>query len=189
VYIATPRGQRFPWFEWFDGRSYAGRPAAFLDRDGVLNAHIAGGYVLARAEFRWLPGATDALRRLTDAGRVLIVVSNQSCVNRGLLAADELEAIMAAMVADLAAADVPCAAWLSCPHRPDEGCACRKPGTAMIERAAEMTGAALDRSILIGDSPSDMAAAQRVGMRGLMVERNAPYDFAAAVERLMLEAV
>jgi D-glycero-D-manno-heptose 1,7-bisphosphate phosphatase len=170
--------------EWLAPGARAGGAAAFVDRDGVLNEHIAGGYVLAREDFRWLPGAVDSMRRLAESGRTLIVVTNQSCINRGLLDERDFRAIMRETVATLRAGGAACAAWLCCPHRPDEGCACRKPGSLMLERAAELTGVDLARSVLIGDSPSDVRAAERVGTEGMLIERNSPAAFAEAVDRV-----
>jgi D-glycero-D-manno-heptose 1,7-bisphosphate phosphatase len=96
-----------------------------------------------------------------------------------------LRAIMSDMIVELRAGGAACAAWICCPHRPDEGCACRKPGSLMLERAAELTGVRLERSVLIGDSPSDAGAAQRVGMESMLIERNSPRAFAEAVDRIV----
>jgi D-glycero-D-manno-heptose 1,7-bisphosphate phosphatase len=165
-------------------RACDGMPAIFIDRDGVINEHIAGGYVLRQDEFRWLPGAIDSLRRLSETGLPLFVVSNQSCVNRGLLERAALAGIMSAMVATLREGGVPCDGWICCPHRPDEGCPCRKPGAAMLERIATVRGVRLDESILIGDSPSDVEAAHNARARGVLVERNSPASLEAAVARI-----
>lgn len=175
--------------EWFSSRKPRAVTGAFLDRDGIINEHIAGGYVLDRSDFRWLPGVVTALGRLAATGRTLFVVTNQSCINRGLLSADKLTSIMMEMIEELDQAGVPCAGWLCCPHRPDEGCLCRKPGSAMLRRAAAVTGVRLNQSVLIGDSPSDIEAAQRVGTRGFLVERNSPPALAAAIDHLVGETV
>lgn len=174
--------------EWFAGGGHLVSPAVFLDRDGVINEHIAAGYVLQHADFRWLPGVVAALRRVSLIGRPIFVVTNQSCVNRGLLDVETLQSIMSEMVATLHAAGVACGGWLCCPHRPDEGCRCRKPAAAMLERAAAVTGVSLSTSVLFGDSLSDIQAAQRVGMRGVLIERNAPQSLAAAIDTLIGEA-
>ena len=164
-------------------------PATFVDRDGVINEHVAGGYVLSPEEFRWLPGALESLRRLGASGRPLIVVSNQSCINRGLLTVSTLRSIMSDMLAVIQAGGATCAGWICCPHRPDEGCECRKPGTAMLKRAAEQTGVDLAGSILIGDSTSDIEAAERAGMKGVLVGRNDPRALTAAVDDIIGRAV
>ena len=173
--------------EWF--APTAGREGStigtFVDRDGVINEHIPNGYVLNREQFRYLPGAVAALRRLCEGGHSLIVITNQSCVNRGLLDPATLHAIMAEMVRTLRTAGVPCAGWVCCPHRPAEGCACRKPGTAMLERAAHVTGIALHSSSFIGDSDSDIEAAHRAGMTGILVRRNDPLALSEAVDRVL----
>ena len=171
--------------EWFAPERSDARAAAFIDRDGVLNEHIAGGYVLKAEDFRWLPGAVDSVRRLGESGLAVIVVTNQSCINRGLIEKSTFTAIMHDMVRILQLSGVACSGWICCPHRPDEGCACRKPGTAMLERAAEITGVDLPRSVLVGDSTSDVEAAGRAGMNGILIERNSPSAFAAAVDRIV----
>ncbi len=157
--------------------------AAFVDRDGVLNEHIENGYVLGLHELRWIPGALDGLRRLDTTGMGVVIVSNQSCVNRGLLSAGHLVEIMDGMVSTMNAAGIRCYGWITCPHRPDEHCSCRKPGTAMLERAANVIGVDLKRSVLFGDSASDIEAAGRVGMAGVLVPRNEAGALRAAVER------
>jgi HAD superfamily hydrolase (TIGR01662 family) len=96
---------------------------------------------------------------------------------------------MSAMVSTLAVAGAPCAGWVCCPHRPDEGCACRKPGTAMLERAAGVTGITLQRSAFIGDSRSDIEAAKNAGMTGFLVRRNHPHALAEAVDRIVSGAL
>jgi len=176
--------------EWFESTiSLTGRPAAFLDRDGVLNEHIANGYVLEPGDFRWLAGARETVLRLQQAGYAIIIITNQSCINRGLLEPQMFGSIMSDMVAAFAAIGVVCAGWVCCPHRPDEGCLCRKPGSAMLERASAMTGIAATCSVLFGDSPSDIEAARRFGVRGIAVERNSPRAFAAAVDHVVGRAV
>ena len=98
--------------------------AVFLDRDGVINVKAAPGeYILLEWEaFRFRPDAVASLLALNDAGWPLIVVSNQSCVGRGLLTADALVGIMEAMTAALHDAGIPLAAWYCCPHAPGDGC-------------------------------------------------------------------
>jgi histidinol-phosphate phosphatase family protein len=171
--------------EWFSDTSYDGRPAVFFDRDGVINEHIADGYVLSQSDFKWLPGTIRSMQRLIAGGRSIFIVSNQSCVNARLLPRDVLASIMTKMVETLSEAGVPITAWLCCPHRRDERCGCRKPGTAMLERAAAVTGVSLRNAVLIGDSASDIEAAECVEMRGILIGRNSSPALAAAVDDIL----
>jgi D-glycero-D-manno-heptose 1,7-bisphosphate phosphatase len=171
--------------EWFGETTRAVRPIVFVDRDGVINQHIESGYVLSQDDFRFIPDVIANLKRLTDGGRDIIVISNQSCINRGLLDPETLRTIMDDMVAAFEEAGVSCIAWLCCPHRPDENCSCRKPGAAMLERAAAKTGTQLPKCVVVGDSVSDLAAARRVGSDSFFVQRNNQWSLAPIVDRIL----
>ncbi len=137
--------------------------AVYLDRDGVINERPGGGFVLDWRDFAWRPDAISGLRALSDRGWPLVVVSNQSCVGRGLLARRTLVHIMERMTAELERAGVPLAAWYCCPHAPDAGCDCRKPRPGMLLRAARELGLDNARSHMIGDSQRDMDAGTAAG--------------------------
>ena len=140
--------------------------AAFLDRDGVLNHRIPGDtYVTTPDELEILPHVAEAAQRLRAAGYLLVVVTNQRGVARGLVSADDLEAIHEKLRGHFHAAGAPLAAIYVCPHERDEvGCACRKPKPGLLLRAAEELDLDLSASLLIGDSPSDLAAARAAGV-------------------------
>lgn len=136
----------------------------FLDRDGVVNERILDGYVTAWHEFTWRDGAIEALKHLVDAVPLpLVIVTNQSCVGRGLVPVETVVEIQERMRVSLQAAGVPIAAWYCCPHRPEDGCLCRKPLPGMLEACRRDLGVALDRSYLIGDSDSDVQAGKIAG--------------------------
>jgi len=145
------------------------RPAAFLDRDGVIN--LDRGYVHRWEDFEFVPGAVDAMRRLEAAGYALVVVTNQSGVARGLYGERELELLGEQLRAHLADAGVHLAAIEYCPHLPKASvaayavaCDCRKPAPGMILRAARALQLDLARSVLFGDKQSDIEAARRAGV-------------------------
>lgn len=146
-------------------------PTVFLDRDGVLNDdRVAGdGWVLTPSEMVLLPGAAEAVARLNRAGCVVIVVTNQSCVGRGLLDRAALGAIHDRLRAELARAGAHLDAIYTCPHRPDDGCACRKPRPGLLLRAAAERPIDFSRAVMIGDRQSDLEAAARVGCAGVLV--------------------
>ncbi len=145
------------------------RKAAFLDRDGVINLDRA--YVHRWDEFEFVPGAIDAMRRLKQAGYVLVVVTNQSGLARGYYTEDQYQALTLAMKQALADAGAAVDAVYHCPHHPkgsvaglDIDCDCRKPAPGMILRAARELKLSLAESILIGDKPSDIEAARAAGV-------------------------
>lgn len=150
-------------------RSGSGRKAAFLDRDGVINLDRA--YVHTWAEFEFVPGAVNAMRRLHEAGYALVVVTNQSGLARGMYTEAEYQTLTHTMCEALADAGAPVAAVYHCPHHPKGtvlelavACDCRKPAPGMILQAAQALGLSLADSLLVGDKPSDMAAARAAGV-------------------------
>jgi D-glycero-D-manno-heptose 1,7-bisphosphate phosphatase len=172
--------------------SQALRPAAFLDRDGVLNEDL--GYVHRVADWRWLPGAVQACKRLQDAGYALVVVTNQSGVARGMYTLADVDTLHAHMQQQLAAAGVTLTDIYCCPHLPDAqlpdyrlDCSCRKPKPGMLLQALQEHGLDASRSVMVGDRVSDMLAGQAAGVaRCIQVgpDRPAP-DLAAAVDLLL----
>jgi D-glycero-D-manno-heptose 1,7-bisphosphate phosphatase len=137
------------------------RRAVFLDRDGTII--VDEGYLADAAKVRVLPGAIAALRGLRDRGMMLIVISNQSGIARGLITREQHELVDARMQELLAAEGVPLDAAYYCPHGPEDDCACRKPRPGMIEQAIREHAIDPARSIMIGDKLSDVAAGQAAG--------------------------
>jgi D-glycero-D-manno-heptose 1,7-bisphosphate phosphatase len=136
--------------------------AVFLDRDGVINRKAPDGVYITRwNDFAFLPGAREGLRRLADQSVPVIVVSNQRGIARGLMTERDLADIHRRMVGAIRAAGGRIDAIYHCPH--DDGCPCRKPEPGMLRRAARDHGFALEHTALLGDQPTDMRAAVRVG--------------------------
>jgi D-glycero-D-manno-heptose 1,7-bisphosphate phosphatase len=129
-----------------------------LDRDGVLNRNLDHG-VRCEADWAWLPGATTALRRLVEHGVRLMVVTNQANIGRGILTSAQLTVIHRRMVREMRPVRLTLTDILCCPHRPEDGCACRKPEPGLIHTALRITGASAARTLVIGDHESDIAAA------------------------------
>ena len=148
-------------------RGRAPLPAVFLDRDGTLV--VERGYLTDAADIELLPGVPEALQRLRSAGYLLVVVSNQSGVGRGFFSAATVHAAMARLRRTLRARGVELDAIYFCPHRPEAGCACRKPGVALLERARDDQEINLARSAMIGDKLIDAETGRRAGGRGLLV--------------------
>jgi histidinol-phosphate phosphatase family protein len=140
----------------------------FLDRDGVIN-RCRPGHVRSWREFTFLPRSLEALRRLHRLGERVVVVTNQSVVGRGLITANELTAIHERMVEVVASNGGHIERIYACPHAPAQGCGCRKPGIALLSRAAGELGVDLGRSVLVGDCLSDVQAAQAAGCEPIVV--------------------
>ena len=165
-----------------DRRAAVELSAVFLDRDGVINRKAPEGeYVESWEAFEFLPGALEALARLAELRAPIAVATNQRGVARGRLTAAELEEIHARMLAAVEAAGGRIDAVYHCPH--EGGCRCRKPEVGMFERAAAELGVTLSDAVVVGDSASDMLAAERVGALGVLIgerEQRASCDHRAA---------
>ena len=134
----------------------------FLDRDGVINRD-SPDYIKCRAEFHPLPGSLGAIARLTQLGVRVIVVTNQSVINRGMVPPAELAAIHDRLRRSVADHGGRITDIFFCPHRPDEGCNCRKPKPGLILSARERYAIDLARSVMVGDSPKDILAGKAAG--------------------------
>lgn len=145
--------------------------AVFLDRDGVINKK-RDDYVKNVNEFVMLTGASKAIKLLNDKNYLVIIVTNQSAINRGLLTNEELFRIHKVMSQELEKNGAHVDAIYYCPHRPDEDCQCRKPKTGMLEKAIQEHFISRKLSWLIGDSESDIAAATQVGISGVKIKTN-----------------
>lgn len=144
----------------------ARRPAAFIDRDGVLNARPpdAVRYVLRPDQLRVLPHAAEGLRTLRARGYALVMISNQRGVGTGAMTAADLEAVHERLVAELGRQGATLDRLEHCPHDSTDGCSCRKPRPGMILRARDALGLDLSRSLLIGDDPKDVEAGLAAGV-------------------------
>jgi len=138
-------------------------PAVFIDRDGVINCRRPDDYVLDWSQFIFVPGMRAALKQLAALGLPMIVISNQAAVGKGLLDTARLQEITAKMQQALLSDGTPLVAAYYCVHRTDEDCPCRKPKPGLLERAAADFHIDLRRSIFIGDSATDVQAAQAAG--------------------------
>jgi D-glycero-D-manno-heptose 1,7-bisphosphate phosphatase len=144
------------------------RPAAFLDRDGVVIEDR--GYLSDPAGIAWIPGAVEAIRRLRAQGFAPILATNQSGVGRGMFTQAVLDRFHAALVARLNALGAPLAAIAWCPHGPDEVCECRKPLPGMLEEAFAALPLVREGSFMVGDRLGDVQAGEAAGVRGLLFE-------------------
>ena len=161
----------------------SGRPAAFLDRDGVLNEGLRdpeSGLLespLRPEDVRLLSGAAAAARELAEAGYRLVCVSNQPAAAKGKITVQELLAVHERVLELLAREGVSLDAWLLCPHHPEGvvgelsgSCHCRKPAPGMLLDAAGALGLDLGSSWMLGDTDTDVAAGHAAGCRTVLIE-------------------
>lgn len=134
----------------------------FLDRDGVIN-HDSPDYIKNWAEFQFLPGSLEALNLLTREGYRLIVITNQSVINRGMVPMSVLADTHRRMLAAVERTGGRIEDIFFCPHRPDENCDCRKPKPGLIFQARDRYGITLAHSIMIGDSAKDIECGINAG--------------------------
>jgi histidinol-phosphate phosphatase family protein len=127
------------------------------------------GYVGRADAVELMPDVGPGLRLLREAGFALVVVTNQSGVHRGYFTLDDVAAVNARLSEQLRAEGVELAGFYVCPHGPDGGCACRKPGPALAARAADELGLDLKSSIVIGDKESDVELGIAVAARTILL--------------------
>ncbi len=153
--------------------SVVGRPAVFLDRDGTLIENVP--YLSDPKLVRLLPGAAEALKRLSRAGFARILVTNQSAIGRGILTEERLNQIHAELIRQLAAQGASIDAIYYCPSVPrgDDRTVIedpdRKPGPGMLFRAAADLNLNLTASWMVGDSISDVLAGHHAGCQSILV--------------------
>jgi D-glycero-D-manno-heptose 1,7-bisphosphate phosphatase len=144
--------------------------AVFLDRDGVVNRSVVrNGKPYAPqtlAQFHLLPGVKDAVRALRQAGYLIVVVTNQPDIGNHLVDRSVVETMHDRLRTVLAPDAIEV-----CPHSQDAGCECRKPKPGLLKRAASRLDIALERSFMVGDRWSDVAAGHAVGCYTLLVQR------------------
>jgi D-glycero-D-manno-heptose 1,7-bisphosphate phosphatase len=171
----------------------------FLDRDGTLIEERS--YLADPEGVRLLPGVVAGLQALRDAGYLLIVVTNQSGIARGLIRAVDYERVRQRLDELLARHGVRLDGVYVCPHHPaiTGPCECRKPGVALYRRAAADHDIDLDGSVFIGDKPGDVEPAAALGGRAILVRTGygrtsegaidasvaVAEDFAAAVDLVL----
>lgn len=149
------------------------RPALFLDRDGVLNEDR--GYVHRWQDFCWIPGAREAVAAFNARDWWVFVVTNQSGVGRGYYPEDDVHALHARMLEELAAAGARIDAFYHCPFHPEAledryrhpDPPDRKPNPGMLLRAMADWPVDIARSVMVGDKEIDLEAGRRAGVRSL----------------------
>lgn len=140
-----------------------------LDRDGVINQDSAD-FIKSADEWLPLPGSIEAIKRLNDAGKKVVVATNQSGVGRGLFSLETLNAMHEKFYALLAEHNAHVDGLVYCPHVPTDDCACRKPKPGMVTELLNKFSIDAANAILVGDSLRDLQAATAVGVSPVLVK-------------------
>ncbi|MCK4700461.1 MAG: HAD family hydrolase [Bacteroidales bacterium] len=147
--------------------------AIFLDRDGVL-LNDAGHYYIYKTEDIIINnGVIDALKRFTDMGFLLIVISNQGGIAKQIYTKEDVEKIHSNLKKQFEIEGIDIKEYYYCPHHSDvEKCLCRKPEPLLIEKALARFNIDPDKSFMIGDNKRDIDAGKLVGLSGIKIEPN-----------------
>jgi histidinol-phosphate phosphatase family protein len=153
----------------------AARGAVLLDKDGTLLQNLP--YNVDPARMRLAPGVADALQRLGRSGRPLVVISNQPGVAFGYFPQSALGAVRRRLAELFVQQGATLAGFFYCPHHPDgtvahyaSSCACRKPGSGLLRRAAQQLNLSLSQSWMVGDILDDVEAGRNAGCRTVLVD-------------------
>ena len=149
--------------------------AVFLDRDGVINMERPN-YVKTLDELEIFPDVAESIKQLKRAGYLIVVITNQSAVNRGLINHDNINNIHATIQKFLQESGTSVDAFYYCPHKPDENCDCRKPKPGLLLKASKELKIDLSRSWMIGDNDTDIQAAQLAGCKAFKIGHDQRLD-------------
>jgi D-glycero-D-manno-heptose 1,7-bisphosphate phosphatase len=168
-------------------------PALFLDRDGVVVEEV--GHLRRAADVRLIPGAARTIAAANRAGILVVIVSNQSGIGRGLFDWADFEAVQAHLLDDLGRDGAVVDAVFACPHHADAKAPythpdhpARKPNPGMLLAAAAMLPIRLAGSYIVGDRASDLAAGRSAGLAGGLYVRSGP-DIGVGNETMAVQAL
>jgi histidinol-phosphate phosphatase family protein len=144
-------------------------PAIFLDRDGVIIQNRDNDYCKTWDEVVFIPRAFDSLKRIAGWDCVVVVVTNQAAVGKGILTLETATELNERILSEVRSRGGRIDKAYLCPHRKEDYCDCRKPKPGMLMQAAREFNIDLSRSVMIGDALTDMQAARNAGVRGILV--------------------
>lgn len=149
------------------------KKAIFLDRDGVLISNKDHYYIWKQEQLELIDGVIENLKRLAQKGFQLFIVSNQGGISRGLYTNDEIRKFHEELIQTFRNNHIEILEIIYCPHHSEiENCLCRKPASLMIDKLIAKYNLSTENSYLIGDSDSDMEAAQKAGVQGIKIIAN-----------------
>ncbi len=140
----------------------------FLDRDGVINVE-RGDYTVSFEEWIWAPGSREGIRKLTEAGFGVIIITNQACIAKGRQTEEGLALLHSFMLDGIREAGGDILRIYHCPHQTPDNCSCRKPEPGMLLKAAEDYDISFEHTFFIGDTARDMETARRAGARTILI--------------------
>ena len=143
----------------------------FLDRDGVLNKN-KDDYVKHISELEIFPFISEPIKKLQSAGFKIIVITNQSAINRGLMTEKHLNEIHEKIQSFLIPHNAKIDSFYYCPHTPAENCSCRKPKTGLLLKAIDDFSIDVNSSWFIGDRDSDIQAGRSAGCKTLKIQHD-----------------
>lgn len=153
--------------------------AAFLDRDGVINVDVLD-YTSKIRDFTFLPGVFEGLKSLQEKGFLLIVITNQGGIAKGLYTAEDVDTLHNWMCSELKKKGIHITEIYFCPHHDVSGkCLCRKPGSIMLEKAMARFDIDPQQSFFMGDKETDAMAAIAAGVKPVKVVVNSPFSVPA----------
>jgi histidinol-phosphate phosphatase family protein len=144
----------------------------FLDRDGVINKdpeHLKYQYVTKWKEFKFLPGVKRAIKKLTDAGYSIYIISNQAGISKKYFTMKDLRTITKKMKKELAKRGGRITDVFYCPHRTEDNCDCRKPKAGLFKKALKRGKIDFKDTFFIGDNIKDVQAGRAIGCRTVLV--------------------
>ncbi|HIT37784.1 MAG TPA: HAD family hydrolase [Candidatus Onthousia faecipullorum] len=144
--------------------------AVFLDRDGTINYDF--GYVYEKDKLKFLPGVISSLKRLSEAGYLLIIITNQSGIGRRYFTLDEYNEFNNYMLKQLKDKGVNITKVYYCPHTDLDGCNCRKPKLGLFYQAIDEYNIDLDKSFAIGDNERDLAICMNSPICGILLNKD-----------------
>ena len=149
----------------------------FLDRDGVINRQIKGDYVRDISRFEWLPGSQEAITGLSRLFGRIIIVTNQQGIGKGLMTKTDLDDIHQYLQNSIKSAGGKIDKIYYCPYLSSENQPCRKPDIGMaLQAKADFPDINFEKSIMVGDSVSDMEFGKNAGMRTVMINENGAFN-------------
>ncbi|MGB4291928.1 MAG: HAD family hydrolase [Bacteroidales bacterium] len=147
--------------------------AIFLDRDGVINRKGGPYYIYLKEDFVLNEGVTEALKYFMHKGFLLIIITNQGGIAKGVYTEEQMHEVHNFMKELLKKDGIEIAGIYYCPHHPDVSpCECRKPGTLLLEKAIKDFNIDTASSWMIGDSEIDIQAAEKMGIKGILIPEN-----------------
>jgi len=158
------------------------KKAVFFDRDGVLNKEKKN-YVKTIEELEIFPNIIEPIKKLTNYGFVIIVITNQSAINRGFTTHKNVDEIHLILQNYLKQNGTKIDGFYYCPHIPDENCICRKPKPGLFFKAADEFKLNLELSWMIGDNDTDIQAAISAGCKAIKISTN--NDLQHSVEQIL----